>query len=264
MNRLITIPFSHYNEKARWALDRHGVPFREEPYMPVFHFAPVMLNSLRHGMGRADKVSSPFSTPVLVTDGGECLQDSSDIVRWASDRYAGGALYPTPEVAELEKRFHDGLGAHSRRVAYFYAFSDPTLLDRMAEENVGAAQARWFKRFYPLVKRVLVERLMIDRDTVEKSRARVDRIFDETGELLRGRRYLVGDHFTAADLAFCCMAAPAILPTRAEGYGAWLPPVEAIPDEIRTTIERLRASDTGAYVLRMFASERRVNGHNPA
>jgi len=33
-HRLITLAFSHYNEKARWALDRYAVPYREEPHMP--------------------------------------------------------------------------------------------------------------------------------------------------------------------------------------------------------------------------------------
>ena len=34
---LITIPLSHYCEKARWALDRVALPYREEPHAPLFH-----------------------------------------------------------------------------------------------------------------------------------------------------------------------------------------------------------------------------------
>jgi hypothetical protein len=30
MHRLITLAFSHYNEKARWALERFAVPFQEK------------------------------------------------------------------------------------------------------------------------------------------------------------------------------------------------------------------------------------------
>ena len=36
--RFVTIHFSHYCEKARWALDRLGVPYREEGYLPVVHY----------------------------------------------------------------------------------------------------------------------------------------------------------------------------------------------------------------------------------
>ena len=39
--RLITIPFSHYCEQARWALDRAGVSFVEEPHLPGLHLRPM-------------------------------------------------------------------------------------------------------------------------------------------------------------------------------------------------------------------------------
>jgi len=37
--RLITIPMSHYCEKARWALSHAGVDFVEEAHLQVFHYA---------------------------------------------------------------------------------------------------------------------------------------------------------------------------------------------------------------------------------
>jgi glutathione S-transferase len=35
--RLITIPISHYCEKARWALERAGLPYREERHVQGIH-----------------------------------------------------------------------------------------------------------------------------------------------------------------------------------------------------------------------------------
>ncbi len=35
--RLITIPFSHFCEKARWSLDVAGVAYREEGHVPGLH-----------------------------------------------------------------------------------------------------------------------------------------------------------------------------------------------------------------------------------
>lgn len=32
---LITIVFSHYNEKARWGLDYFGIPYTESAYLPL-------------------------------------------------------------------------------------------------------------------------------------------------------------------------------------------------------------------------------------
>ena len=37
MLRLITIPISHYCEKARWALDRAGIEYREERHIQGVH-----------------------------------------------------------------------------------------------------------------------------------------------------------------------------------------------------------------------------------
>ncbi|MSP24722.1 MAG: glutathione S-transferase family protein [Myxococcales bacterium] len=256
MHRLITIPFSHYCEKARWALDRYRVPHQEERYMPMFHFGPMLALSLRRGMGKADRVSSPFSTPLLVTEDGQCIRDSAAILRFVSDRYANGALYPTEEVGELEQRFHDELGPHTRRVAYYLAFGDPELLPRLGDENVGATQARWWRRTAPLMKFGIARFLKVEKATAERSRDKVLAMFAEISERIRGRAYLVGDTFTAADLSFACLAAPALLPSPAEGYGAWLPPAASVPGEGAELVAQLRATEAGSFALRMFATER--------
>ena len=36
MIRLITIRFSHYCEKARWALDRGRIAYEERSHLPLF------------------------------------------------------------------------------------------------------------------------------------------------------------------------------------------------------------------------------------
>ncbi len=45
---LITIPLSHYCEKARWALDRVALPYREEPHAPLLHRLATKRNERRH------------------------------------------------------------------------------------------------------------------------------------------------------------------------------------------------------------------------
>ena len=42
---LVTIPFSHYSELARWSLDATTTPYVEEPSMPGFHILAVMRES---------------------------------------------------------------------------------------------------------------------------------------------------------------------------------------------------------------------------
>src|SRR5438876_979267 len=63
---LITMPHSHYAEKARWALDWLSLPYSEEPHAPLLHW----IATTRKG-GR--------SVPVLL-HGARRFTDSTDIM----------------------------------------------------------------------------------------------------------------------------------------------------------------------------------------
>src|SRR5262249_52617975 len=58
---LITIRFSHYNEKARWALDRFGVVYTERAHLPLIHM-PFAVARTRFMRGW-DGISSSATTP---------------------------------------------------------------------------------------------------------------------------------------------------------------------------------------------------------
>ncbi len=68
--RFVTIPLSHYCERARWALDLSGIRYREESHVPLFH----RIATSRAG-GR--------TVPVLVI-GRDIFDDSAAIVHWVN------------------------------------------------------------------------------------------------------------------------------------------------------------------------------------
>ena len=106
--RLVTIPISHYCEKARWALDRARIPYREERHVQVVH----RVASRRAG--------GSGTVPVLVAPDGVFAQ-SADILAYA-DRH-GARLYPETlrdEVMALERDFDADLGPEGRRWMYFH------------------------------------------------------------------------------------------------------------------------------------------------
>ena len=255
MHELTGIAFSHYVEKARWALHRFGVPYRDRRVMPFFHLLAVY-RVHRGKLGREDVASSRFSTPVLRTDDGRILCDSADIVRYVSERFAppGHDLYAVPEAAALERRFHDDVGPHTRRVAYATLFDQPELMREIARRNVDGLQATAFMAVYPLVKKGLTQVLEIHPSRVLASIDQARREFDAVSTRLRdGRPFLLGDRFSAADLAFACLAAPAVLPLQ---YSAWLPPLQAFAEGVRARTMDFRATPAGAFVLRLFEEER--------
>ena len=113
MRRLITIPISHYCEKARWALDRAGLDYVEERHVQGIH----QLKAKRAGGGT--------TVPVLVTDEG-VFPESDLILRYADERLGEDErLFPADpeqrcEVEELCLWLDEGLGPDGRRVIYAY------------------------------------------------------------------------------------------------------------------------------------------------
>src|SRR5690349_24994451 len=104
---LITIPISHFCEKARWALERAGIPYREQAHLQVFH---------RFAVRRA---GGNGTAPVLVWDG-RVLADSADILDATSAQApAEQRLFPddpraAAEVRALEREFDTRLGPEGR------------------------------------------------------------------------------------------------------------------------------------------------------
>jgi glutathione S-transferase len=234
--RLITIPISHYCEKARWALERAGIAYREEPHLQAIHWVHVW----RAGRGR--------TAPVLVLGAG-ALTESSEIVRWADP-----SLYPDAEVAALEAHLDAELGPHGRRWMYHRIFARPDLVRAYGATGVPRWERAVLPAFLPLVERVIARHLDVDDDTAAESRARVRAVFDEVGERLAdGRRYLVGDRFTAADLAFAALAASVLVPAR---YGVLLPPLDELPEPFAGEVRALREHPAGRFALRLYDQER--------
>jgi glutathione S-transferase len=257
--RLITIRISHFNERARWALDRFGLEYEEEPYMPPFHVAAVARVTGGRG-GLADHHSTRFSTPVLLTNSGRVLCDSAMIVRWASDSFGTAAttLYPAERRAAIEAfeaQARDRLGPHTRRVGYSIAFSDPKLLASLADRNVGARQARAFRYVAPAVIGAIRRHLEVD-SRASASLDEVRRFMDEAGAQLGDRQYVFDDRFTAADLTLSALLAPLVLPTRAEGYSATLPALDELSESGAAVVREIREHPVGRFCLRMFGSER--------
>lgn len=249
--RLITIPISHYGERARWALDLAGVDYEEVHHLQMFSWVAAF----RHGRGK--------TLPVLVTDGG-VLTDSEDIVRWASER-AAVPLYPEgpqgPEAAAergrveaLEQEFAGDYGIETRRAAYDWFFRS---LPRCLPYNAGHAPW-WQVRTLGLLQRpasALARRyLQVAPDALQRGRELIERTLDQVARTLEdGRRYLCGERFSAADLTFAAMSAPALRPDR---YGVPLPSLEELPDDAARRIRALREHPAGRFALRLYDEER--------
>jgi len=253
MHRLITLSFSHYNEKARWALDRFAVPYQEEPYLPFFCSMAVAVATRGRG-GTADRTSSRYSTPVLITQNGRVLTDSTEIARFAAG--SDGSLFPGDEVASLVGHYGDRLGPYTRLLGYWHVLRHPGMIEQLAEANVSRRQAQILRWLLPLVRSNLRGSLNLSETSRDKAMARLREELDTAATKLDENEYLCGGHFTAADLTFAALLAPVMCVTPEEGFSAVLPSIEALDAEARELVEETRAHPAGQFALRMFAEER--------
>lgn len=242
--RLITIPFSHYCEKARWALDRCDLPYTEDGHLPLFHWLPAR----RAGGGR--------TVPILV-DGKTVIADSTGIIEWADDRREG-ALYPASaadkaDALMLEDDFDTHLGPATRRWAYFHMLHRKDL-DDFVMKGVPKLEALALKATRPLAIAFLKRSLKVDADGAERSRIKIEDTFARLSQhLADGRRYLIGDRFSVADLTFAALAAPILVP---EGHPVKFPPLAGFPEAARTQMTAWRESPAGQFGLRMYRDHR--------
>lgn len=252
-HHLIGIAFSHYVEKARWVLQRYSVPYTEDRYLPFMHMPRAVWES--RFRGASDRVSSPFSTPILITDRQERICDSAAIVRYASDRF-DGQLYEDPAAQQWETRFHDVLAPATRRVGYSLCLGDK---DRMAAllSNVGTTQRALFRVVQPVAGSMLRRYLSIHDDAVEQDIETTFAELDAVGETIAdGRKYLLGDTFSAADIAFATAISPALCVQPHEGMDAKYPEPSQMTGRAGEVVKRARASAAGQFALRLFAEER--------
>jgi glutathione S-transferase len=195
---------SHYNEKARWALDYKGVPHVRRAAVAGRH--PKIAKRLTGGS----------TLPVLVFDG-EAIGDSTRIIETLERRFPEPPLYPADpderrRALDLEDFFDEELGPHVRRLVVHHMLRDGDLF-------LGAflPDLRGFRRLaarasFPRLRPRIAATLEVNDESValafEKLAAAGERFKAE----VQPSGHLVGDTFTVADLTLAALLSPAVAP----------------------------------------------------
>jgi glutathione S-transferase len=198
------IPISHYNEKARWALDFKRIAHHRQVLGPDY-------------LIRAWRATGRGTLPILFLDK-RAIGDSTHIIAALEERYPEAPLYPVDVAVRrralaLEDYFDEQLGPAIRAAIVTPLFRrDPDIALRVlttgmpdkAYENLRPLM-RIFPAYYRFRHKIRDAKLEADRATVN---AALDRIEQE----LQGRAYLCGDAFTVADLTAAALLSPLLQP----------------------------------------------------
>lgn len=194
-------PFSHYNEKARWALDFKGLRHRRRNYLPGPH------------AGAIQKISGQSSTPVLCV-GERVVAGSAEILHALEELAPEPTLLPAPphdreRALALQAHFDAELGPAIRTAIFSVMLHEPGYMCGMFSAPQPAPMRWAYRAMFPLAKG-RVERAYRTDDArhVDSCRTIVDRTLDEIAEQVLATGYLVGEAFTIADLTAAALLAP--------------------------------------------------------
>lgn len=251
--RLHTISFSHYTEKVRWCLDRLGVAYEEVPNVGIL------------GVLVTGRTVPALEVPPGLTR----IGDSPRILRYLWGEFAGRLptertrfLEPTSAALELEQRFDRRLGNDVRVWAYSHIFRRRDLTLRswgIEEPQIPAWQRAALRLGSPVLVFAVRRMLGVSPARGERALARTRETFDEVDRMLAdGRRYLLSDSLTFADITFASLAALAVLPP--EYAGRSLRGRRLTLDDLdagwRAEVEAFRQRPAGQFVLRLYREER--------
>ena len=124
--QLLTIPYSHFNEVAKFSLKVAGVPFEELAYPPIAHVLPTLATRLpasgeRHVPAAPNGgKGNPTLLPLCAMPDGTMLVDSWAIVDYVSE--VKPELGRLPE--SLRRLLNEQLGPLSRQALYALILKD--------------------------------------------------------------------------------------------------------------------------------------------
>ena len=270
--QLVTISYSHYNELARWSLERAGVAYEEHGYAPGQHTLPALSirvpkSGARHlatSSSMTGSKPSPTSLPALVLPDGSVKKDSWEIC-------ASTSLAPIDEAA-LQEVLDRELGVAARKLAYCILLK-PEHAERFAAMCTEGRHWGWrllWRCGVGAGLRGVLSKAFRPEDAagVAACIAQLDALLAPTGKIAgalaearrAGHSFLGGDAIGQADIALCSIAALLVLP---EEYGGSKRPMAphfayllSRDEQMRSLVERWRQTEVGAYVLHVYRHHR--------
>jgi glutathione S-transferase len=204
MFELYDFRFSHYSEKARWALDFKDVAYTPRHLLPGFH-----LRTTR-------KLAPRSSVPILKTDTA-VIQGSTEIIDFLEQTFPDRSLTPPdPQDAnsamQWEKYLDEEIGVTLRLWFYYYTLPDRDRALRFLCSDAPWLQRSLFALSFATLQRKMTELMNINAQSAAGAERRFLLAFDRLDQALERGPFLVGNRFSRADLTACALLWPLCRP----------------------------------------------------
>lgn len=242
---------SHFNEKARWALDFKRVPHVRNSLVPGFHVATVK------------RMTGATHVPVLKLNG-EIFGDSSKIIEALERTFPNPALYPDDpaerrRALELEDFFDEELGPYIRRWIFHMVLPYPEFV-RGAFVNHASLPTRLAHRaMSPLIGPVMRRQMNINPASAEVARKKTIDAMDRLESELQPSGNLAGDRFSVADLTAAALLSPLVRPPEFPYRNEVAP-----PPEFAQARESLAGHSAFTWTLETYRRHRGKSAEVPA
>jgi glutathione S-transferase len=238
------IELSHYNEKARWALDYKQIPHERRVPMPGLHGARALW--LTRGAQRR--------LPVLGLDGRN-IGDSTAIIAALEEYRPEPPLYPADpaeraRALELEDWFDEHLAPPLRLFVWHHTLQDTDAVGAALFTRPSPGRLRLLRAMAPVAKRMVRMDFHINDETAAEARRQVVAGMDRLESEIQPSGYLVGDRFSVADLTAAALYTPLLAPPERPYVPATMP---APLLELR---EELMARPGAEWIFEMYARHR--------
>ena len=186
-------PYSHYNEKVRWALDWKRIAHERVDYLPGPH-APQMR-----------RLSGQLQVPVLQI-GERTIAGSAAIIDALEKLEPEPALYPAdPLLREralgLQRHFDEEVGPPVRRAVFSVLLGEPAYTCRIFAGRRSAPVRAAYRALFPLTKQIMGRSMSVfDARAVEEAFEATHGALDLVARTVGPSGQLVGDRFSVADL----------------------------------------------------------------
>ena len=239
------LQISHYNEKARWALDYKRIPHTRRSMMPGIHRLICLY------------LAGIETSPVIVIDG-KAVGDSTAVLQAIEERWPDPPLMPADpgerrRVLEIEDWFDEQLGPHIRRAVYWELLPYPDVVVPLFTDGASELSKTILRTGFPMLRLGMRQLMNIYEEPAARSRQRVIEALDRLESELDGNDYLVGDRFTIADLTVASLFYPLALPPE---FPYTSPTCEQLPPGAQEFLSEMRERPGARWVGEMYRRHR--------